>query len=105
MFLACSTPLRAFGCAAHPIPPIQQQTDLIHSSVCPASCLVLTGRTSSDIKCHCCHGIGHFQHDCPSKKSYIATANGSYVSGSDTEDDLALQTNHVGDLADGDDDE
>jgi hypothetical protein len=27
------------------------------------------------------------------------------VSASDTEDDLALQTNHVGDLAHGDDDE
>jgi hypothetical protein len=22
MFLVCSTPLRAFGCVAHPIPPI-----------------------------------------------------------------------------------
>jgi hypothetical protein len=41
----------------------------------------------------------------PSKKSYIATTDGSYVSGSDTKDDLALQTNHAGDLADDDDDE
>jgi hypothetical protein len=61
-------------------------------------------RRTSDIKCHRCHDIGHFQHDCPSMKSYIATADGGYVSGSDTEDDLALQTNHVGDLADDDDD-
>jgi hypothetical protein len=57
------------------------------------------------MKCHRCHGIGHFQCDCPSKKSNIATADGGYVSGSDTEDDLALQTNHAGDLADDDDDE
>jgi hypothetical protein len=50
-----------------------------------------TGRTS-DIKCHCCHGVGHFQHDCPSKKSYIVTDDGGYVSASDVEDDFALQT-------------
>jgi hypothetical protein len=49
--------------------------------------------------------MGHFQRDCPSKKSYIDIADSSYVSASDTEDDLALQTNHVGDLADDDDDE
>jgi hypothetical protein len=34
-----------------------------------------TGRTS-DIKCHHCHGVGHFQRNCPSKKSYIATFDG-----------------------------
>jgi hypothetical protein len=60
-----------------------------------------TGRTS-DIKCHRCHGVGHFQHDCPSKKSYIATDDGGYVSASDIEDDFALQTNNVGDLDDDD---
>jgi hypothetical protein len=70
----------------------------------PSSSTIPTGRTS-DIKCHRCHGIGHFQRDCPSKKSYIATADGGYASASDTEDDLALQTNHAGDLADDDDDE
>jgi hypothetical protein len=32
-------------------------------------------------------------------------ADGGYVSASDTEDDLALQTNHAGDLADDDGDE
>jgi hypothetical protein len=67
----------------------------------PSSSTIPTGHTS-DIKCHYCHGIGHFQRDCPSKKSYIAIADGGYVSGSDTEDDLALQTNHVGDLVDDD---
>jgi hypothetical protein len=51
-----------------------------------------TGRTS-DIKCHRCHGVGHFQRDCPSQKSYIA---------SDVEDDFALQTNNAGDLDDDD---
>jgi hypothetical protein len=70
----------------------------------PSSFTVPTGRTS-DIKCHRYHGIGHYQRDCSSNKSYIATADGGYVSGSDTEDDLALQTNHAGDLADDDDDE
>jgi hypothetical protein len=37
-----------------------------------SSSTTLIGRTS-DIKCHRCHGVGHFQRDCPSKKSYIAT--------------------------------
>jgi hypothetical protein len=55
-----------------------------------------TGRTS-DIKCHRCHGVGHFQRDCPSKKSYIAIDDGGYVSASDVEDGLALQTNNAGD--------
>jgi hypothetical protein len=60
-----------------------------------------TGRTS-DIKCYCCHGVGHFQHDCPSKKSYIATDDGGYVSASDVEDDFTLQTNNACDLDDDD---
>jgi hypothetical protein len=70
----------------------------------PSSSIVPTGRTS-DIKFHRCHGIDHFQRDCPIKKSYIATAEGGYVSASGIEDDLALQTNHAGDLADDDDDD
>jgi hypothetical protein len=60
-----------------------------------------TGRTS-DIKCHHCHGVGYFQRDYPSKKSYIATNDGGYVSASDIEDDFALQTNNAGDLDDDD---
>jgi hypothetical protein len=60
-----------------------------------------TGRTS-DIMCHRCHGVGHFQRDCPNKKSYIATDDGGYVSASAVEDDFALQTNNPGDLDDDD---
>jgi hypothetical protein len=60
-----------------------------------------TGRTS-DIKCHRCHGVSHFQRDCPSKKPYIATNDRGYVSGSDVEDDFALQANNAGDLNDDD---
>jgi hypothetical protein len=70
----------------------------------PSSSTIPTRRTS-DIKCHRCRDIGHFQRDCPSKKSYIAATDDGYVSASDTEDDLALQTNHVGDLAFDDDDD
>jgi hypothetical protein len=64
-----------------------------------SSSITSTGRTS-DIKCHHCHGVADFQHDCPSKKSYIATDDGGYVSASDVEDDFALQTNNAGDLDD-----
>jgi hypothetical protein len=60
-----------------------------------------TGRTS-DIKCHRCHGVGHIQRNCPSKKSYIATDDGGYVSASDVEDIFSLQTNNAGDLDDDD---
>jgi hypothetical protein len=74
-----------------------------HAAAKPSSSSTTsTGRTS-DIKCHHCHGVGHIQRDCPSKKSYIATDDGGYVSASDVvEDDFALQPNNAGDL-DGDD--
>jgi hypothetical protein len=73
-----------------------------HAAAKPSSSSTTsTGRTS-DIKCHRCHGVGHFQCDCPSKKSYIATDDGGYISTSDVEDDFALQTNNAGDLDDDD---
>jgi hypothetical protein len=60
-----------------------------------------TGRTS-DIKCHRSNRVGHFQRDCPSKKSYITTDDRGYVSASVVEDDFVLQTNNAGDLDDDD---
>jgi hypothetical protein len=68
----------------------------------PSTSSTTSTTRTSDIKCHRCHGVGHFQRDCPSKKSYIATDDGGYVSASDVEDDFALQTNNAGDLDDDD---
>jgi hypothetical protein len=73
-----------------------------HAAAKPSSSSTTCTGSTSDIKCHRCHGVGHFQRGCPSKKSYIATDDGGYVSASDVEDDFALQTNNAGDLDDGD---
>jgi hypothetical protein len=83
-------------CASETTPPTP------HAAGKPSSSSTTsTGRTS-DIKCHRCHGVGHFQRDCPSKKSYIATDDIGYVNASDVEDDFALHTNNAGDLDDDD---
>jgi hypothetical protein len=68
----------------------------------PSSSSTTSTDLTSDIKFHHCHGVDHFQRDCPSKKSYIATDGRGYVSASDVEDDFALQTNNAGDLNDDD---
>jgi hypothetical protein len=48
-----------------------------------------SGRSSSSsIQCHCCQGFGHVFKDCPSKRTYIATDDGGYISTSDVEDDI-----------------
>jgi hypothetical protein len=68
------------------------------AAVKPSSSSTTSTSRTSDIKCHRCHGVGHFQHDYPNKKSYNATYDGGYVSASD----VALQTNNAGDLDDDD---
>jgi hypothetical protein len=73
-----------------------------HAAAKPSSSSTTSTDRTSDIKWHRCHGVGHLQHDCPSKKSYIVTNDGGYVSASDVEDNFALQTNNAGDLDDDD---
>jgi hypothetical protein len=73
-----------------------------HAAAKPSSSSTTSTDRTSDIKCHHCHGVRHFQRDCPSKKSYIAIDDGGCVSASDAEDDFALQTNNAGDLDDDD---
>src|SRR5438132_14385861 len=60
----------------------------------PLTSTTPTGRTLG-IKCHRCHGVGHMQRDCPSKRTYIATNDG-YVSASDNDDEYSLGTNQAG---------
>jgi hypothetical protein len=66
----------------------------------PQKKVVSTGASSSrstNIVCHHCKGMGHVMKDCPSRRAFIATNDGWYVSASDVEDDLALVANHVAD--------
>jgi hypothetical protein len=87
-------------------PPPPRASEMTPPTPCaaakPSSSATTSTSRTSDIKCHRCHGVGHFQRDCPSKKSYIVTDDGGYVSASDVEDDFALQTNNAGDLYDDD---
>jgi hypothetical protein len=89
---------------APPPAPCALETTPLAPRVAAKPSLLSTTSTSrtSDIKCHRCHGAGHFQRDCPSKKSYIATDDGGYVSATDVEDDFVLQTNSACDLDDDD---
>jgi hypothetical protein len=73
-----------------------------HAAAKPSSLSTTSTGCTFDIKCHRCHGVGHFQLYCPSKKSYIAIDDGGYVSASDVEDDFALPTNNAGDPDDDD---
>jgi hypothetical protein len=66
----------------------------------PATTTSSIGR-SSNIKCHRCQGLGHIQRDCPSKRAYIATCDGGYVSASDVEDEDSVGAN-IAETYDGD---
>jgi hypothetical protein len=66
----------------------------------PATTTSSTGR-SSEIKCHRCQGLGHIQRDCPSKRAYIATGDGGYVSAFDVEDEDTVGAN-IAETYDGD---
>jgi hypothetical protein len=51
---------------------------------------------SSDIRCHHCQGLGHTQWECPRKCTYVATADGRYISTSDVEDGDIAAANITG---------
>jgi hypothetical protein len=87
------TPLTSHAPSTSTTPPLAPRAAAKQSSSSTTS----NGRTSN-IKCHHCHGVGHFQRDCPRKKSYIATDDEGYLSASDVEDDFTLHTNNASDL-------
>jgi hypothetical protein len=104
-FLMTPSTLRAPSTSMTP-PPAPHASETTpptpRASAKPSSSSTTSTSRTSNIKCHRCHGVGHFQRDCPSKKSYIATDDGGYVSASDVEDDFTLQTNNASDLDDDD---
>jgi hypothetical protein len=87
-------------------PPASRASDMTPPTPHVAAKLSSSSTTStghtSDIKCHRCHEVSHFQRDCPSRKSYIAIDDRGYVSASDVEEDFILQTNNAGDIDDDD---
>jgi hypothetical protein len=46
--------------------------------------------SSAMVICHRCKGMGHIVRECPSKRAYIVTDDGGYVSASDEENEFAL---------------
>ena len=57
-----------------------------------------SSRSSTNIVCHRCKGMGHVMKDCPSARAFITAPDGNgYVSASDVEDDLVLAANIVSD--------
>jgi hypothetical protein len=85
-----------FSMTSPPAPHASETTPPApHALAKPSSSSTTSTSHTSNIKCHRCHGVGHFQRDCRSKKSYIARDDGGYISASDVEDDFALQTNNA----------
>jgi hypothetical protein len=105
-FLMTPSTLRVPSTSTAPPPPAPRASETTpptpRATAKPSSSSTTSTGHTLDIKCHRYHGVGHFQRDCPSKKSYIATDDGGYVSASNVEDDFALQTNNAGDLDDDD---
>jgi hypothetical protein len=63
-----------------------------HAVAKPSSSSTISTGQTSDIKCHRCHGVGHSESDCPSKKSYIATDDGGYVFVSEHMEEYSTKT-------------
>jgi hypothetical protein len=59
------TPLTSRAPSTSTTPPAPRAAAKLSSSSTTSTC------HTSDIKCHRCHGVGHFERDCPRKKSYI----------------------------------
>ena len=65
----------------------------VQAPVVQKNATVVSSSKSANIVCHRCKGMGHVMKDCPSRRAYIATPDGGYVSASDVEGELALATN------------
>ena len=69
-----------------PAPSTRSGKNSVQVPASSASSVASTGRTTG-IQCHRCHGLGHVQKDCPSRRAYVATDDGGYMSTSDVEDE------------------